>query len=123
MTAIGLAFGGGQLWLGIAGTLLSLLTLLALKWVDLRIPREHHATVALGTGGATAPDLTAILKPLGYEARLAGTDRLGRAGAQRFLFDVSWTRPEPFELPADLLPTIAQHGEVEEIRMSSETTG
>ncbi|PSJ63078.1 MgtC/SapB family protein [Pseudaminobacter soli (ex Li et al. 2025)] len=123
MTAIGLAFGGGQLWLGFAGTLLSLVTLLALKWVDLRIPREHHAMVALGTGGVTAPDLAAILKPLGYEARLAGTDRLGRAGARRFVFDVSWTRPEPSELPPALLATLAQYGDVEEIRMSSETTG
>ncbi|MDH6232122.1 putative Mg2+ transporter-C (MgtC) family protein [Mesorhizobium soli] len=121
MTAIGLAFGGGQLWLGIAGTLLTLVTLLALKWVDLRIPRQHHATVALGTGGATAPDLAAILKAQGYEARFAGTDRLGRAGAQRFLFDVSWTRPEPSELPPGLLTTLAQYGEVEEIRISRES--
>jgi putative Mg2+ transporter-C (MgtC) family protein len=122
MTAIGLAFGGGQFWLGVAGTSLTLVTLLALKWVDIRIPREHHATVALGTGGATAPDLTEILKPQGYEARLSGTDRLGPAGAQRFLFDISWIRPEPSELPPDLLATLAQYGEVEEVRISREIT-
>lgn len=121
-TAIGLALGGGQLWLGIAGTLLTLVTLQALKWVDLRIPRRHHATVALGAGSGTAPDLAAILQPQGYEARLSGTDHLGRAGTQRFLFDVSWSRAEPWELPPTLLATLAQYGEVEEIRISRETT-
>jgi uncharacterized membrane protein YhiD involved in acid resistance len=34
MTAIGLAYGGGQLWLGIAGTLLAVVTLTAAKWID-----------------------------------------------------------------------------------------
>jgi putative Mg2+ transporter-C (MgtC) family protein len=42
MTMIGLAFGGGQYVLGAAGTALTLVILLVLKWVDLVIPRERH---------------------------------------------------------------------------------
>jgi putative Mg2+ transporter-C (MgtC) family protein len=43
ITVIGLCFGGGQLGLGIAATLLSLITLWGLKWVDAHIPREQRA--------------------------------------------------------------------------------
>lgn len=118
-TAIGLAFGGGHIWLGICGTLLTFATLQGLKWIDLKIPREHHATLALGSDGTTAPDLAAILEPHGYKARLAGTDRGGLSGAQRYLFDVSWIRAEDSALPPSLLETLAQYGEVEEIRISA----
>jgi putative Mg2+ transporter-C (MgtC) family protein len=43
VTVIGLCFGGGQLVLGIAATMLAVLILWALKWIDLVIPREHRA--------------------------------------------------------------------------------
>lgn len=121
-TAIGLAFGGGQLWLGIAGTFFTFATLQGLKWLDFKIPREHHATLALAASGTTAPDLDAILKPQGYTARLAGTDHGGRSGAQRYVFQVSWVRAEETELPPNLLATLAQYGEVEEIHVSSNPT-
>jgi len=119
MTAIGLAFGGGQLWLGILGTLFTVATLQGLKWVDLKIPREHHATLALASGGTPLPDLASILKPQGYTARLAGRDRGGPSGVPRYLFEVSWVRAEDPELPFSLLSTLAQYGEVDEIRISS----
>jgi len=57
MTAIGLAFGGGQYGLGVAATILTLATLLTLKWVDMRIPREHHARLTLAGNEANVPDL------------------------------------------------------------------
>ncbi|MDG4900253.1 MULTISPECIES: MgtC/SapB family protein [unclassified Mesorhizobium] len=47
MTMIGLAFGGGQFGLGAIATALTLVTLQALKWVDLRIPRDHKAILAV----------------------------------------------------------------------------
>ncbi len=47
VTVIGLCFGGGQLALGIAGTVLTVLTLSALRWLDGRIPREQRAVLVL----------------------------------------------------------------------------
>ena len=41
VTVIGLCFGAGQLGLGIGGTALGFFTLCGLKWVDVRIPRQH----------------------------------------------------------------------------------
>ena len=43
VTVIGLCLGGGQLALGIAATVLGVIILWVLKWVDLVIPREHRA--------------------------------------------------------------------------------
>lgn len=75
MTAIGLAFGGGQYGLGAARTLLTLLTVLVLKWIDVRIPRDHRAELDVACKDGKADDLPEIVKPLGYRARLVGLER------------------------------------------------
>jgi putative Mg2+ transporter-C (MgtC) family protein len=71
MTVIGLCFGGGQFGLGSVATLLTLLTLRAVKWLDVRIPREHHAvlTIAVAPDSSSVQKLAALVAPLGYEAR------------------------------------------------------
>jgi putative Mg2+ transporter-C (MgtC) family protein len=65
MTAIGLALGGGQYGLGIVAILLTLATLLTLRWVDMRIPREHHGRLTLAANEAQPPDLGELLRPHG----------------------------------------------------------
>jgi putative Mg2+ transporter-C (MgtC) family protein len=45
MTVIGLCFGGGQFALGCVATILAVITLWALRSLDVRIPREHRATI------------------------------------------------------------------------------
>jgi uncharacterized membrane protein YhiD involved in acid resistance len=47
VTVIGLCFGGGQLVLGAAATVLAVITLWVLKWVDVMIPREHRARLVV----------------------------------------------------------------------------
>jgi len=47
VTVIGLCLGGGQLVLGVATTVLGVITLWLLKWIDLAIPREHRATMTV----------------------------------------------------------------------------
>lgn len=47
VTVIGLCFGGGQLALGIAATLLGLFALWVLKFVEDRMPRERAARLAV----------------------------------------------------------------------------
>ena len=48
-TVIGLCLGGGQLALGAIATGLGILTLWAMEWIDLRIPREHRAKLVVTT--------------------------------------------------------------------------
>lgn len=57
ITVIGLCFGGGQIGLGIAATLLGGITLWTLRWLDLQIPRERRALLEIRTEGAWAGDL------------------------------------------------------------------
>ena len=68
VTVIGLCFGGGQIGLGVAGGLLALLILRALKMVEVRLKREHASRLRLkwkvgeyrcrfGDIGASSPDL------------------------------------------------------------------
>lgn len=42
VTVLGLLFGGGNLYLGIAGSLVTFIILWALKLLERRLPREHH---------------------------------------------------------------------------------
>ncbi|TGS81001.1 MgtC/SapB family protein, partial [Mesorhizobium sp. M2D.F.Ca.ET.178.01.1.1] len=74
MTMIGLAFGGGQFGLGAIATVLTLVTLQALKWVDLKIPRDHKAVLSVSWPNSSPPDLQEMVRPLGYSARFAGME-------------------------------------------------
>lgn len=47
MTVIGLCFGLGFLWLGIAGSLCGLAVIWGLKWVDSRMPKAMRATLTV----------------------------------------------------------------------------
>ncbi|TGQ66248.1 MAG: MgtC/SapB family protein [Mesorhizobium sp.] len=94
MTAIGLAFGGGQYGLGAAGTLLTLLTLLVLEWIDVRIPRDHRAELDVACKDRKADDLPEIVKPLGYRARLVGLQRRPDREDPVFSFEIGWTQPD-----------------------------
>src|ERR1700735_5783437 len=47
VTVIGLCFGGGQIGLGVAATVLSVLTLWALKWIEDGVRREQRGQVKI----------------------------------------------------------------------------
>ena len=118
MTAIGLAFGGGQVGLGVAATLLTLFTLLVLKWIDLRIPREHHATLALAWKEAAVPDIDAMVRPLGYRARFIGIERRGAVSVVSFA--IRWIRADMGPPPMDLLAAVARTCEIERFEQTSD---
>ena len=75
-TVIGLCFGSGQLGIGVISTMLGILTLWAMEWVDVRIPREHRAILVVTTAPREPmPQLDDLLRPLGYRARLRQQNR------------------------------------------------
>ena len=55
VTVLGLLFGGGNLYLGIAGSLVAFLILWALKLVEKRLSRVHHGSLHLSFS-VGAPD-------------------------------------------------------------------
>jgi putative Mg2+ transporter-C (MgtC) family protein len=107
MTAIGLCFGGGQLGVGCAATLLALFTLWALKYLDMRVPRGQRAIIVLeDTDGSGLTDLDAVLKPLGGKAAFLCKRRDAHTANALLSYEVNWTRAETAGPPADLVGMI-----------------
>jgi putative Mg2+ transporter-C (MgtC) family protein len=111
MTVIGLCFGGGQLRLGTEATFLSLITLFALKWLDARIPREHHANLVVEAEVASGlpSELGALISPLGYHAQWQCQTRLQGSRNSHLGFAIHWKRPEIAGPPLDLLKAVNEH--------------
>jgi putative Mg2+ transporter-C (MgtC) family protein len=105
MTAIGLCFGGGQLGLGIAATVLSLVTLWALKWLDVRIPRERFGMLVIDSDSErqSTAEVVRSLAELGFTALLHQQSKSDNAQQTKLTFEVSWRRPETSGPPLDLL--------------------
>jgi putative Mg2+ transporter-C (MgtC) family protein len=104
MTAIGLAFGGGQIALASIVTALAFLTLWALKWLDNRIPREHRAILSIiHTAGEPLPGIESGIRPLGYRARFVSKVQRLETGHSIVSYEIRWRRPETATPPIDLL--------------------
>ena len=122
ITVIGLCLGGGQLVLGMAATVLAVLTLWGLKWVDRAMPRDHRARMII-VGDAelrAAVELPRLLKEKGYRARFSEMKQ-GCDGAVDCCFDVSWRRSERSTPPDDLLAIVRQHYAVKVFALTTES--
>lgn len=106
VTVIGLAFGGGQIGLGVAGTVLAVVTLPGLKWIDLNISRRQRALVVIAADrGAGLAELPQTLAPLGIRANIKRLvfDEIKNA---ELTFELVWKRPETESVPPDLIPLL-----------------
>jgi putative Mg2+ transporter-C (MgtC) family protein len=109
VTVIGLCFGAGQLALATAATLLSVLAISGLRWVDTRIPRKPKAVLVVEAESTTASirRLVELVAPLGYRARFYRQSLDAEAHSMRLYFEITWIRPEIAGPPIDLLDHIA----------------
>jgi putative Mg2+ transporter-C (MgtC) family protein len=121
ITVIGLCLGGGQLVLGAAATVLAVMTLWALKWVDYVIPREHRVRVVVAADAEmrTIVELPRLIGCFGYHARFADVKRHDD-GSIDCSFDVSWRRAERSVRPTDLLALIRKSYEIKAFALSTE---
>jgi putative Mg2+ transporter-C (MgtC) family protein len=120
-TVIGLCLGGGQLGLGAIATGLGILTLWAMEWIDLRIPREHRATLVVTTApGAPTVDLAGLLEPMGYRARLVQQNRSQNDEEIETHFDIHWKQAAIADPPLDLLAVINKHCRTKSFELVSE---
>ena len=120
MTVIGLCFGGGQIWLGLAGTVLTVLTLSTLRWFDTQIPREQRATVVIR---AAAPNelsdrLNDLLAPLGYHATFRRQSQIGRE--TEIWFEILGKRAEAAGPPLDLIRLVNETLDVAKFELTTE---
>jgi putative Mg2+ transporter-C (MgtC) family protein len=108
MTVIGLCLGGGQLILGITTTILAVITLWALRWIDLVIPRAHRArlTVTCPAQWSVVEELPKLIRSMQYRARFLEQRPSRDPEKMDYSFELSWNRPERDDPPIDLLQTI-----------------
>lgn len=118
MTAIGLAFGGGQIWLGIIATLLTLGVLTLLKRIDERMRHQRHALLSLKAETDEPPDLDTLLKPIGGRAVFRGFYQSDTDKTPHFRFEVRWKYAAPGKPPTELLAAIARHGTIERFEIA-----
>jgi putative Mg2+ transporter-C (MgtC) family protein len=121
ITVIGLCFGGDQLGLGVVATLLGAITLWALAWLDIRIPRQQRAVLVIKADLAlfSPSQLTDLIAPMGYNAQFRRQQDEETKHAS-FWFDIDWRRPEVAGPPLDLLKLVNEHYSVSSFELASE---
>jgi putative Mg2+ transporter-C (MgtC) family protein len=122
VTVIGLCFGGGQLDLGIVATLLAVVTLWVLRWVDTHIPREHRAMLVIvaDAGGLPVSHLPELIAPLQYQAGFRRQSSRPEPEKAEYCFEVSWKRPERSGPPLDLLRAVNERYPIAFFELTSE---
>jgi len=108
VTVIGLCLGGGQLILGGAATVLAVITLWILRWVDRIIPREHRARLIVTSEASWTilEDLPILLRAMKCRARFEGQNIDATSQKANYIFELSWRQPEDRPPSRDLLARI-----------------
>jgi putative Mg2+ transporter-C (MgtC) family protein len=95
VTVVGLCFGGGQLWLGIAALVLGLLVLSGLRWLDSRMKQDRHAILHL----TTEPELPlkeeiyATVRKAGYQIDASSVAYSNKDQQRELEFRLKWRAP------------------------------
>ncbi|HET6390626.1 MgtC/SapB family protein [Hyphomicrobium sp.] len=123
VTVIGICFGGGQLLLGGAGTSLIVLTLLVLRWIDVRVPRDHRGELVVASylSQPPFPDLAAHLSGTGYIAQFRSLSRDEDPGKTLLTFELRWTQTEVENPPLELLNRLQPDYEVRSFEVIKES--
>jgi putative Mg2+ transporter-C (MgtC) family protein len=123
-TVLGLCFGGGQNALGVAGTVLALVTLFALKYVETLVVREHRARIVVRANAGESPgEHLAGFATLKCTAHFQAQAEGDGADQLRFTYELSWRRPDSAGPPVDLLNEINTLFEVESLELISAAPG
>lgn len=123
MTVIGLCLGGGQIGLGLGATVLAVITLWVLEWLDVRIPREQRAELVIKAdpGSFSPAHLATLIAPAGYRARFRRQAENADAPQAQLTFDISWKQSENAGPPLDLPKLVSEHYPVLSFAVTSET--
>lgn len=121
MSVIGLCFGGGQLILGIIASILAILTLSVLKWLDALIPRDHRAHLSIiADKPVSVFDINSLIKPLGYYAHFH--KKTSSAENKRLEFEIHWRKADQAGPPLDLLNLLEKNYTIESFELTAEKT-
>jgi putative Mg2+ transporter-C (MgtC) family protein len=108
VTVVGLCFGGGQIYIGIAGTLLGTAVLWLLEGVDRNMPRAQHARLSiicragfpLENAIANEPGLAQLERKLLTQHRTSETTEAS--------YDLRWRGPSDVSPPLDFVRNLLE---------------
>ena len=120
VTVVGLCFGAGEVWLGLAATAISFVVLWALKWVDDLTPRDQHATLSISTTGSppAIEDVRRLAEPLMGKIRLRS--QAINPSESRIRFDVRWHGRPHDDPPIRVLDALRRELQVTSVDWESE---
>src|SRR5581483_9871466 len=99
---------------GVGATILGLLPLWALRWLDARIPRQQRArlVVLCDPRRAGSSSLADLIAPLGYGARFRRRNWRGSSADVELSFEVQWRHADIDSKPWDLLHAVEHEYQV-----------
>jgi putative Mg2+ transporter-C (MgtC) family protein len=123
VTVIGLCFGGGQLILGAAATVLAVFTLWILRWVDRIIPREHRARliVTCDPSPNVPEDLSTLLRAMRCHARFQRRSVNETSEKADYMFELYWRKREDRESSFELLVSIDKQFKVKSFELITDS--
>jgi putative Mg2+ transporter-C (MgtC) family protein len=92
VTVVGLCFGGGQLGVGVAATLLGLFLLWGLQWLERRLRQERLGTLTFEMQAGSRPkeELESYLKGFGCRVISWSVNYDAQPGMQKLSYEVRW---------------------------------
>lgn len=102
-TVVGLCFGGGQLFLGSAGTVLAVVVLTALRSLENFVSREHRALLIVKTCART--DVQDVILPILNDASIGAkfmSSKYDKDDAE-LAYEVQWRKKGVIREPTDCL--------------------
>jgi len=118
-TAIGLCFGGGQIVLGIVGTVLAAITLWWLSAIDDLIPRWRKALVTVAAPGRLGRSAELLNLPTGCHAEFRSVEVVGDQTLTRF--ELVWQAKEQSAKTEALLEALRGNDAVVSVQLQLES--
>jgi putative Mg2+ transporter-C (MgtC) family protein len=122
VTVIGLCLGGGQLLLGVVGTILAVITLWILRWVDRIIPREHRARLIVNCDPSwkILEELPRLLRTAKCRARFQELRLDETSQKADYEFELFWRQPQHRASSSDVLVLVDKQFKVKSFELITE---
>lgn len=119
VTVIGLCYGGGQIGVAAAVTVLTVFTLVVMGQFERRLPREQRATLSVyaSNARATLDQLRAAVGAMGYHVKFHRQQQTPDAPLDLICFKVQWRRADTGAPPLDFLEAVQAHYHVVEFNL------
>jgi len=117
VTVIGLCFGGGQLGLGSTATVLAILVLWLLRWLEQWMPRDHQGTLTVTTTGdaLSEEDIRAALQLADCKISAAARVYAAETKLNEMRLEVRWRAPKEETLTPAFFELLARREGVQRV--------